>query len=88
MTYLRQRFGLPLLMPHARSTHQPRSASNRANSPEISSSRPNRADKGKHTSAAASKMTETSPRAIRPLVCRLGTRIFFIAGNLLFMPDE
>jgi len=66
-------------MPHARSTHHPRSASNKTNNPETSNSRPGKTENWKETIAVTSKTTPARPRTIRTLVFMLRVKYLFIS---------
>ena len=66
-------------MPHARSAHHPRSASNKTNNPETSNITPGKTENWKETIAATSKTTPTRPRTIRPLVSMLREKYLFIS---------
>ena len=68
-----------VLMPHARSAHHPRSASNKTNNPETSKSRRSKTENWKETIAVTSKTTPARPRTIRPLVSMLRGKYLFIA---------
>jgi hypothetical protein len=67
-----------LLIPHARSAHHARSASNKMNDPETSSTRPRKTENWKETIAVESKTTATRPRTIRPLVSMLRVKYLFM----------
>ena len=67
-----------VLIPHARSAHHARSASNKMNDPETSSTRPRKTENWKETIAVESKTTATRPRTIRPLVSRLRVKYLFM----------
>jgi hypothetical protein len=67
-----------VLIPHARSAHHARSASNKMNDPETSSTRPRKIENWKETIAVESKTTATRPRTIRPLVSMLRVKYLFM----------
>jgi hypothetical protein len=67
-----------VLIPHARSAHHPRSASNKMNDPETKSTRPRKTENWKETIAVESKTTATRPRTIRPLVSMLRVKYLFM----------
>lgn len=67
-----------VLIPHARSAHHARSASNKMNDPETSSTRPRKTENWKETIAVESKTTATRPRTIRPLVSMLRVKYLFM----------
>ena len=72
-------------MPHARSAHHPRSASNKTNNPETSNSRRGKTENWKETIAVISKTTPAIPRTIRPLVSMLRVKYLFIAFGGCFV---
>jgi hypothetical protein len=68
-----------VLMPHARSAHHPRSASNKTNNPATINSRPGEAENWKETIAVTSKTTPIKPRTILPSVSMLRVKYLFIS---------
>ena len=73
-----------VLMPHARSAHHPRSASNKTNNPETSNSTPGKTENWRETIAVTSRTTPARPRTIRPLVSMLREKYLFISFGVCF----
>src|ERR1700747_1484214 len=67
-----------VLIPHALSTHQPRTASKTVNIATEKRMRPKRRENGITTNAIAPKMSAIAPRAHLPSLCKLGTISVFI----------
>ena len=63
-----------VLMPHARSAHQPLNASKSTNSPAAASGRLSNIENGKATVAVRSTTTAMIPRIIRPLISKFGMK--------------
>ena len=72
-----------VLMAHARSTHQPWSASNKTNNPPLISGRPRRTEYRKERIAANSKIAAADARTTRPLNPRFAVKSLFMSFKLL-----
>src|SRR5215469_10756860 len=67
-----------VLIPHALSTHQPRTASKTVNIAAKKRMRLKRREKGITRKASPPRTTATAPRAHLPSLCKLGTSSVFI----------